>query len=368
MPGSKANVLSHDQLSDRLIGDAGLFPFDIDLQSGTVTLVQMTAEEVAGASFLDARAIKDGAVEYVVPLQAVLDLGPRLFQNRKTVDYIFHVGHCGSTLVSRSMHEMPGVFSMREPVVLNRLARSIRAYRNNDHRSFQLTQVTLATVMCLLGRTFEPGDSVLLKPSSFCNVLIPWLMQWNAQSKAILLYVDLQTYLRTVTQDYHETENRGAMSSIHHFEANWHFGLDADAVSRLNHFQTSALIWLLNMAELAQTSAQPEAKGRVLLESFDDHLDDRSTSMERMASTLGRTIASDRIDQIVKSADITQMNAKIPTQAFSPQDRADRMRQAIELHGDSIDDAITWLGELASNHPPFETIVATFAQRPGRPA
>src|SRR5688572_26505783 len=94
-------------------------PFKLDLVARRVLLVRLTATQRREAAFLDERALPAHADGGWMPLDAWLSqvVAPDI-----QADAIFHIGHCGSTLLSRLLESWPQVQGLREPLPLRTLA------------------------------------------------------------------------------------------------------------------------------------------------------------------------------------------------------------------------------------------------------
>ncbi|MGH6631339.1 MAG: hypothetical protein ACREB3_16555, partial [Burkholderiales bacterium] len=92
--------------------------------------------------------------------------------------FIFHLGHCGSTLLSRALSASPNVLPVREPLTLRRLAA--------DAGSIHLLPLAIAAH----ARVFHPGQVAVIKATSTCNSLIEPLLAADENSRAILMMVN----------------------------------------------------------------------------------------------------------------------------------------------------------------------------------
>jgi hypothetical protein len=87
------------------------FPHLLDPATDRVLLVEKNEAEYRDAAFLDERSLKpDGARHGVEWWHLAAAFGPAA---RRDVQYIFHIGHVGSTLVSRLLGELAGVLARR---------------------------------------------------------------------------------------------------------------------------------------------------------------------------------------------------------------------------------------------------------------
>src|SRR5688572_2824855 len=100
----------------RLRASPELLPFDIDPATDRVELRALQPIDYEKASFLDRRLAQ--AVAASVPFQ---ELAAEAADLPRACDFIFHIGHAGSTLLSRLLGQHPTIFSLREPQALRTL-------------------------------------------------------------------------------------------------------------------------------------------------------------------------------------------------------------------------------------------------------
>ena len=126
----------------------------LDPSVGVARLIAMDREAYRSASFLDDRMLQQPVDAHIVPWPAV---EAAMADNpRADARWIFHIGHVGSTLVSRMLGEIAGVLAVREPRLLRDLALSPPEVRAGYIR----------TVTPLMSRTFS-GNEIACNPLVF---------------------------------------------------------------------------------------------------------------------------------------------------------------------------------------------------------
>ena len=98
------------------------------------------------------------------------------------INWIFHVAHCGSTLLARALDQLETNLVLREPLALRQLAFDFDAER-------------LTTVNAMLSRRYEPGLPTIVKANVPVNFLLPNLIELNPRSRCVFLYLELRDYL-----------------------------------------------------------------------------------------------------------------------------------------------------------------------------
>ena len=113
--------MSSAPTAEEIARDARWLAQALDPNEGMVRLVAMDRDSYRAASFLDDRLMQQ-------PVDAQIIAWPDVEsavagEIRTDARWIFHIGHVGSTLVSRLLGEIAGVLAVREPRLLRDLAR-----------------------------------------------------------------------------------------------------------------------------------------------------------------------------------------------------------------------------------------------------
>ena len=122
-------------LLPEIMASPRLYPHSLDLEKATALIIDASPDFYRNAIFLDQRALEPGARGAWVPLETLwrhmdaLDRGYLAPAN-----FIFHTGHCGSTLISRLLDDITPVFGLREPLVLRTLAAGLHGRLWHQHR------------------------------------------------------------------------------------------------------------------------------------------------------------------------------------------------------------------------------------------
>jgi len=125
--------------------------------------------------FLDARISPAGEKPVLTPVTALLPHLPE----PQPVSWIFHVAHCGSTLLARALEEMGGGLVLREPMALRQVALAPDPDRSRVARA-------------LLSRRYDADKPTLIKANVPVNFLLPGLVEGSA--RAVFLHLRLRDY------------------------------------------------------------------------------------------------------------------------------------------------------------------------------
>src|SRR5580700_1216637 len=164
-------------LADDLAASPELFPHALDLRSETVKLLSLSRADYERASFLDRRIAGTARPARSIPFRGLAD-AVEAASLHESCGFIFHIGHVGSTLLSRLLGRHPALFSLREPEILRTLARATREPDDEPR---------LAIFLKLWSRTFDPRARALVKASSFVSGLAGKILARPYAPKAIAM-------------------------------------------------------------------------------------------------------------------------------------------------------------------------------------
>ena len=111
------------------------------------------------------------------------------------VHFIFHSAYCCSTMMARAF-DIPGVsMGLKEPVILNDMI----GWRRRGADEQRLATV-LDKSLDLLARPMGDDRAVIIKPSNICTPLAIPALKLRPESKALLLYAPLESYLQSIVK------------------------------------------------------------------------------------------------------------------------------------------------------------------------
>ena len=111
---------------EEIARDARWLAQALDPAAGKVRLIAMDRDSYRAASFLDDRMLQQPVDAQLLPWPDVeAAIGDEL---RCDARWIFHIGHVGSTLISRLLGEVDAVLAVREPRLLRDIAEGRRPH------------------------------------------------------------------------------------------------------------------------------------------------------------------------------------------------------------------------------------------------
>ena len=128
----------------------------------------------------------------VAPLAAFNDQRPA--GSSADPGWIFHVAHCGSTLLARALDRPGRLLSVREPMPLRQLG--VEAACGRPAPQDWAARLRLARSM--LGRRYPNEEGVVAKANVPVNAILPALTAGRPDVRAIALYFPLESYLAAI--------------------------------------------------------------------------------------------------------------------------------------------------------------------------
>ncbi len=309
-------------LREALADSPALFPLNLDPTGNLVQLVNLAQVDYEAASFLDGRLLGQGMRHALVPwseLQSAAAFLP------KRCNFIFHISHAGSTLLSRLLGSHAACFSVREPGILRLLGQG--AYLDR-----------LDAFLGLWSRTFQSEQTALIKATSFVSEIAVTLLSTVPNSRGLLMYVQPETFLPALLD--------GAMSDITsqaepRLQRLHRRGLLTGLrLSEMSPGECVAMSWLTEMVSLAEAAKwSPE---KTLWLDFDDFLSQPELHLQTSFEHFGIHTA---VASLI-SGPMMQRYAKKPEVNYDASFRSKLLAQSHQKFSDEISRGLAWL-ELA---------------------
>jgi hypothetical protein len=337
-----------DQLADSLRPSPELFPHVLDAVSDTMTFIGLQRAEYEGASFLDERVLTPRTVSrrvaWATAASAIEEAGLE-----ETCHYIFHIGHEGSTLLSRLLGALPGAFTLREPLVLRTLAqvrdRATPVAWAEDALTFE---AHLGGCLRLLSRTFDAQQSAIVKVTSFVSEMAAELVSRPAAPQAVLMFVSAESYLATIFGGPNSRREAALLASSRLQRLHRRMRAHPWNADSLSEGETLAMSWACEMAGLA--AAADVAGHRVLRLDFDRFLAEPERHLAAVCHHLDVEASVAQIGAL-STGPLMQRYSKGPEHAYDAALRREVLNHARRLHGAEIRRGLVWLSRAAAAHP-----------------
>ncbi|KRA79812.1 hypothetical protein ASD78_18770 [Lysobacter sp. Root667] len=327
-------------------------PFKLDLVGRRVLWLRLSADQRAEAAFLDDRALPANPEGGWMPL---VSLPPAGAPAARHADAIFHIGHCGSTLLSRVLGAWPQVQGLREPLPLRTLAEAWPQLgrpesRLSDGEAPQL----LRALWSNWSRALPPQTRSVVKATSGCNGLIASLLAACADTRAVLLDMPLRPYLATLLKSPASVLDAASAAGerLRDLQARGH-AADA-ALHALSLPQQCAMGWLAERVRFA-AHAHGEHAARVLRVDFETLLAQPEASLQRVAAHLD--LEAQGVSRALASPAWGRYS-KAQTHGYGADDRAHDLALAMQRHASEIAEGVAWVEAAVRREPSLAQAVA----------
>lgn len=304
----------------------------LDPRARLVRLVNVDGEALRRASFLDDRML-GAAPSLLCSLDDAVAAAEAI--EADCAAWIFHIGHVGSTLVSRLIGELDGVTSLREP-------RSLRDLGVADERERAALALALRKLM---GRGPGPGERVVIKATSLVSEFAPLLVAPGAA--ALFLFATPRRYAEGILAGENSVKELRALAVERAARLRSRGIILPGRPASDAHLAVAA--WVCEMTSLvAAADVLPDAN--ILWADFDRQLGDMASALAMLADHFGIEASRDTIADIA-AGPLMRRYSKAPEYDYSPSLRAQLLADAGRDNRAEIDAALDALGSLAADVP-----------------
>lgn len=323
-------------LAAALAGSPELFPLSIQ-PDGRTRLVRLSEADYRAASFLDERLagrVSEGG------LATRADIDAAVAELPVACDFIFHIGHVGSTLLARLLGASPRIFAVREPAVLRQAARG------------EAAPDRLEPLARLLSRVWRAEQRALVKATSFVSELGPDMMDLSGEGRAVLMTVRAQTFLAGILGGpAARAELPQAAPPRLERLARRLGGLAPRAASPGELVAAVFAAESLALAAIAERFPQ-----RTVWLDFDAFLLDPRQKLGAVLAHLTGEARSREVGALLASPDMGRY-AKAPEHPFGPGQRGATLRQSLQENGAEIAAGLRWLSGLTDRIPTLRGLI-----------
>ena len=316
---------------------------------GRVTMVHLTESAYRHASFLDERLLQQ---EYLQTLCEPTVLAEAAASLAARSDYIFHIGHCGSTLISRLVGAHEGFLSVREPKLLRTL---IEDHFSPPHPAAAVSATvhgpSLEVVLRLLSRTWHPTQRACIKVTTLANDGISLILGATESPSALFVCSSAFNYLRNILAGPNSRVESRALAP-RRWRRLLRLAPAEDIPLPRSEGEIIMMNWLSEMTALhsaSQSKVSRHLRVRILWVNFDRFLAAPASSLQGIFGALGASVAAATIDAIVGSA-LMRQYSKAPEHAYDASLRQEVMASADHEHSIEIRRGMSWLDTMTNRH------------------
>lgn len=340
-----------DRLSESLGRSPELFPHGMDVHNDSVTFIRLSRADYDGASFLDARILTPRTVgQTMVWRQVAASIEAAALPER--CGFIFHIGHVGSTLLSRLLGAHPGTFGIREPMILRTFAQ-LSSEPGGRPRTWSDADVDARLGGCLklLSRTFDAQQNAVVKATSFVSELAADLLSRASAPKAALLYVSPESYLATILGGPNSRQEARMLTPSRLRRFHRRVGREVRQLEPLSEGEVLALAWACEISALAQ--AKRAAGERALRVDFDHFLAQPAAVLFAALRHFDIDATSGEVEAIIAGPDMRRYS-KAPEHAYDAALRLEVLNEARATHAAEIRRGLAWLERAAAEFAPVK--------------
>jgi len=311
--------------------DRHLFAFEGD----QAIFVTMDRDAYRRSIFLD-RRIQAAGPATQVPLAALTGHLEAPKPAAARTGWIFHVAHCGSTLLARALDLPTRSLVLREPLALRQLA-------VDPTLSPADRQARLRLAASLFARRYRPDAPAIVKANVPVNFIASQIMELDPAAPAILLYFPLRPYLLAVLRsEGHRTWVRNVTTQLQPA-----ISAAVGEIGGLDIAERAAALWLAQLRLYAgMIAAFPEARSLDAETLFSAP----RPVVAAAAAHFGVALPSSELDSIV-GGELFSTYSKDPGQVFDNDGRLALQAETERLAGPEIDRARHWLDGRLAHHP-----------------
>lgn len=255
------------------------------------------------------------------------------------VHFVFHSAYCCSTLLARAFDAPGAAMGLKEPLILNDLV-------GWNHRGADRGRLVMILdhTMRLLAQPFAPDEATIIKPSNIVNGLIPAMLALRPESRAVLLYAPLSTYLPSIAKKglWGRLWVRTLLLSLIK-EGRIDLGFKAEQYLELSDLQVAAIGWIAQQAEFL--GLIEKFGPRVASLNSEDLLAAPQPAMARLNRLFGTGLSDPAIADIVSGPAFGE-NSKT-FQRYGLSEREAEQAATLAAHKDELEWVEEWARKVA---------------------
>jgi hypothetical protein len=317
---------------EEIARDARWLAQALDPATGMLRLVEMDRERYRSESFLDDRMLQKPHTAGVVPWASIAAALPA--NGRSDARWIFHIGHVGSTLLSRLLGELSGVLAIREPRLLRDLALSPPELRGRY----------IAPVPQLMSRTFAADEIACVKATSFASEIALELVP--AGERALFVYATPANYVASILAGENSVQELRMLAPN---RAQRLAARVAPLPPARNDADLAAIAWACEMTAL-ESAAEAMPDRRIEWCDFDRALADVEGTLASVAEFFGFEATESQVREIARGP-LMKRYSKALEHEYTPDLRRDLIAGATASHSGEIAGALAMLETAAEKSP-----------------
>jgi hypothetical protein len=304
----------------------------LDPAAGQARLIAMDANSYRAASFLDDRMLHQPVDAQLVPWPLIEEAASQV--TRCDARWIFHIGHVGSTLVSRLLGEFEKVLAVREPRVLRDLALTPAEVRGRY----------IEPIPAIVSRTFAEDETACVKATSWVSEIAPELVP--PSERALFMFASPRNYIASILAGENSVKELRMLADTRmHRLAGRGIALTAGR----NDAELAGIAWACEMTAL-EAASEAMADRVIAWADFDRMLDDMAAALKSAADHFGFAADASTVAAIA-SGPLMSSYSKALEYDYSADLRRELIEEAEHYHRSPIESALAMLRPAAEKSP-----------------
>ncbi len=312
--------------------------YPVEFAPGQVNLVPMTRETYRRSIFTDpGRIVPAGPRAWQVPTERLLAEFESRGPVQRPIFFIFHIAHCGSTLLARALDLPDRTLVIREPFTLRQLAADAAA--GGVPTDPAVWKRCLALTSALLGRRYTDEQVVIVKANVPVNFILDPLLALNPDCAGVALYAGFEDYLLSVLKT--PMHRRWVLNVCQQVAGGIRAtpGLGEVDAAALEPPRAAACLWLAQMLRLRSVTASHER-----IRSLDCRLlFERPQSVLPAAMELADADLPVSEAEAIAGGELFRRHAKDPGRQFDSAARDRELASLAERMAPEVDSARSWI-------------------------
>ena len=319
---------------EEIARDAGWLAQALDPNAGMVRLIAMDRESYRAASFLDDRMLQT-PVDAQIVSWTLVEEAASADELRTDARWIFHIGHVGSTLLSRLLGEIGGVLAIREP----RLLRDMALVPG------QVREQYIGSVPKLMSRAFAEDELACVKATSFVSEIAPQLVPPG--ERALFMYATPRNYVASILAGENSVKELRMLAQAR--AARMAARVDSLDAQARSDAHLAAAAWACEMTSL-ESAAEQMADREIEWLDFDRMLENVPEALAMAARHFGFRAEPPQL-QAIASGPLMRRYSKALEYDYSPALRRELIGEADRHHKSGIESALAMLQSAAEKSP-----------------
>ncbi|MGH9327976.1 MAG: hypothetical protein ACRD2B_15005 [Terriglobia bacterium] len=358
---------------DSVLKSCSYYPTQLDLCRRVIWFAEIDRETYRRAGFLVPRHARMSEERYGFNLDDLLLHHLSLPIGGAPSHYVLISAFCCSTLLARLLDRVPACLVLKEPGILGQLG--MLRYRPKAVAPMPPTAPPAAPLLDkeetkdrydaapqppadweenwrtwatlgvrLLTRTFEPGQTVIVKAADVCNTMGDVILANDPRSKAVLLSVSLRTFILSVLKLDGRKKWTQRRANFWHNTLTLFPTLKEVSVPELDDARKAAYVWLVTAALWDRFRKQTDPE-RLLILDGEEVSENPGRALRTVAAFFGLLLEESRLEEILADP-VLSHHAKSPGRAYDAAARRSDIADSEARFGAEADRATEWAASI----------------------